>query len=204
MHAPSNSSAPETCRSSAGEPRQATPMSEQSEAARRFYAEELRFAARLRSPSLVAAFATVPRERFVGAGPWRIRSPKGIADYWTTEDADPRHLYRDVLVALDEAHGINNGQPSLWAFLSTRSTLPPARMFCISVVHRLLHRDHGRTHRADRKNHGRRDRSASPGGHGRRSPPGRRSGSPTRTATWPEPVDVVVAAPARPTRYYLA
>ena len=35
---------------------------------------------------------------------------------WIT-DADPRHLYRDVLVALDEARGINNGQPSLWAFL---------------------------------------------------------------------------------------
>ena len=38
------------------------------------------------------------------------------AKYWLT-DADPRHLYRDVLVALDEARGINNGQPSLWAFL---------------------------------------------------------------------------------------
>jgi protein-L-isoaspartate(D-aspartate) O-methyltransferase len=79
-------------------------MSEQLEAARRFYAEELRFAARLRSPALVAAFATVPRERFVGAGPWRIRSPKGIADYWTTEDADPRTIYHDVLVALESRH----------------------------------------------------------------------------------------------------
>jgi protein-L-isoaspartate(D-aspartate) O-methyltransferase len=92
-------------------------MSEQLEAARRFYAEELRLAARLRSPALVAAFATVPRERFVGAGPWRIRSPKGIADYWTTEGADPRTIYHDVLVALDASRGINNGQPSLWAFL---------------------------------------------------------------------------------------
>ena len=101
----------------AGERREATPMSEQLEAVRRFYAEELRFAAGLRSPALVAAFATVPRERFVGAGPWRIQSPMGIADYWTTDDADPRRLYQDVLVALDETRGINNGQPSLWAFL---------------------------------------------------------------------------------------
>jgi protein-L-isoaspartate(D-aspartate) O-methyltransferase len=92
-------------------------MSDQLEAARRFYAEELRFAARLRSPALVAAFATVPRERFVGAGPWRIRSPRGVADYLTTEDADPRTIYHDVLVALDASRGINNGQPSLWAFL---------------------------------------------------------------------------------------
>jgi protein-L-isoaspartate(D-aspartate) O-methyltransferase len=91
-------------------------MTEQLEAARRFYAEELRFTARLRSPAVVAAFASVPRERFAGPGPWRILSPTAHAKYWIT-DADPRHLYRDVLVALDEARGINNGQPSLWAFL---------------------------------------------------------------------------------------
>jgi protein-L-isoaspartate(D-aspartate) O-methyltransferase len=92
-------------------------MSEQLEAARRCYAEELRFTAGLRSPAVVAAFATVPRERFVGAGPWRVRSPMGLADYWTTENADPRTIYHDVLVALDASRGINNGQPSLWAFL---------------------------------------------------------------------------------------
>jgi protein-L-isoaspartate(D-aspartate) O-methyltransferase len=32
-----------------------------------------------------------------------------------TEDADPRRLYQNVLIALDESKGINNGQPSLWA-----------------------------------------------------------------------------------------
>jgi protein-L-isoaspartate(D-aspartate) O-methyltransferase len=41
----------------------------------------------------------------------------GLADYWTTENADPRTVYHDVLVALDASRGINNGQPSLWAFL---------------------------------------------------------------------------------------
>jgi protein-L-isoaspartate(D-aspartate) O-methyltransferase len=40
-----------------------------------------------------------------------------MREYWTTEDADPRHVYHDVLIALDEARGINNGQPSLWALL---------------------------------------------------------------------------------------
>jgi protein-L-isoaspartate(D-aspartate) O-methyltransferase len=84
---------------------------------RRWYAEELRFTARLRSQAVIAAFADVPRERFVGPGPWRIRSPMNIAEYWTTEDADPRAVYHDVLIALDEARGINNGQPSLWACL---------------------------------------------------------------------------------------
>jgi protein-L-isoaspartate(D-aspartate) O-methyltransferase len=92
-------------------------MTDQLEAARQSYAEELRFTAHLDSPAVVAAFAAVPRERFVGAGPWRVRSPMGPAEYWATEEADPRAVYHDVLIALDEPRGINNGQPSLWAFL---------------------------------------------------------------------------------------
>ncbi|HEY1261441.1 MAG TPA: methyltransferase domain-containing protein [Stellaceae bacterium] len=92
--------------------------------ARRWYAEELRFTAHVKSQPVIDAFAGVPRERFVGPGPWRIRSPAWrvenaaqAAGYWTTEDADPRHVYHDVLIALDEVRGINNGQPSLWARL---------------------------------------------------------------------------------------
>ena len=87
------------------------------DAARLSYAGELRFTAHIRAPAVVAAFATVPRERFVGAGPWRIRSPMDVAQYWTTADADPRAVYHDVLIALDETRQINNGQPSLWAYL---------------------------------------------------------------------------------------
>ena len=82
------------------------------EAVRRFFAEELRFQAQMGSDALVAAFATVPRERFVGPGPWRILGGKG---FWKTKDADPRHVYHNVLITLDEGKGINNGQPSLWA-----------------------------------------------------------------------------------------
>jgi protein-L-isoaspartate(D-aspartate) O-methyltransferase len=85
--------------------------------ARQFYAEELRFTANISSRAVIDAFATVPRECFVGPGPWRILSPMRSRDYWTTADADPRHVYHDVLIALDEARGINNGQPSLWAKL---------------------------------------------------------------------------------------
>lgn len=87
------------------------------EAARLSYVEELRFTAHIRSPAVRAAFAAVPRECFVGAGPWRIRSPMDNSDYWTTADADPRAVYHNVLIALDESRHINNGQPSLWAFL---------------------------------------------------------------------------------------
>jgi protein-L-isoaspartate(D-aspartate) O-methyltransferase len=87
---------------------------------RRFYAEELRFTTRMRSARLQAAFATVPRERFVGDGPWRVKSLWNMADYWTTEDADLQNVYHDILIALDEELGLNNGQPSLWAFLFDR------------------------------------------------------------------------------------
>jgi protein-L-isoaspartate(D-aspartate) O-methyltransferase len=77
------------------------------------FAEELRFVAHLSDQRVVDAFAAVPRERFVGPGPWRIFH---FADgYWTTPDSDPRHLYHNVLVALDESTGLNTGEPSLWA-----------------------------------------------------------------------------------------
>jgi len=83
------------------------------EQARRAFAEELRFVGHLSEQRVVEAFAAVPRERFVGPGPWRIFH---FADgYWTTPDADPRHLYHNVLVALDESTGLNTGEPLLWA-----------------------------------------------------------------------------------------
>jgi len=82
------------------------------ESARRFYAEELCRLNGISSPAIFAAFATVPRERFVGPGPWAIQS-SGTS--WFTSDADPAHVYRDALIVLDESKHLNNGQPSLWA-----------------------------------------------------------------------------------------
>lgn len=87
-------------------------MNTSVEAARQSYAEELQFLTQMSSSALFKAFATVPRERFVGPGPWRILGPR---QYWTTEDADPRRVYRNALITLDEAKCINNGQPGLWA-----------------------------------------------------------------------------------------
>jgi protein-L-isoaspartate(D-aspartate) O-methyltransferase len=94
-------------------------------AARQSYAEELRFTAPIRSAAVVKAFATVPRERFLGPGPWRILSPVSLSEYWTTENADPRHVYHDVLVAIDQTRRLNNGQPSLWAYLYDQLGLTP-------------------------------------------------------------------------------
>ncbi len=87
-------------------------MSDSIEAARRRYAEQLREMAHMRSAAVVEAFATVPRERFVGPGPWLVMADNNNR---VVDDGDPRHLYFNVLIALDESKGINNGQPSLWA-----------------------------------------------------------------------------------------
>jgi protein-L-isoaspartate(D-aspartate) O-methyltransferase len=113
---------------------------------RRFYAEEVRFAANLDSPALVEAYARVPREKYLGPPPWQIGSADlramsvsglGGMAYRKTDDPrdvakhgpdsvrkipvtyrstdDPRDLYHNVVVALDAAHDINNGQPSALA-----------------------------------------------------------------------------------------
>jgi len=81
--------------------------------ARRWFAEDLRVIGHLLDERVIDAFATVPRERFAGPGPWRILH---FADgYWTTPDADPRRLYHNVLIALDEERRLNIGEPLLWA-----------------------------------------------------------------------------------------
>jgi protein-L-isoaspartate(D-aspartate) O-methyltransferase len=85
-------------------------------AARQRYVEQIKKRGRISSPRLLQAFAKVPRERFAGEGPWRIRTPD-IRDYWPTEDANPIHLYDDVLVAIDESRKLHTGLPSLWANL---------------------------------------------------------------------------------------
>jgi protein-L-isoaspartate(D-aspartate) O-methyltransferase len=81
--------------------------------ARRWFAEELRVIGHLLNERVIDAFAAVPRERFAGPGPWRILH---FADgYWTTPDDDPRRLYHNVLIALDEERRLNIGEPLLWA-----------------------------------------------------------------------------------------
>jgi len=66
---------------------------------------------------LQAAFATVRREQFLGPGPWLIIPARDEeherAPVFTAED--PRALYEDVLVSIDRARGLNNGQPSALA-----------------------------------------------------------------------------------------
>ncbi len=93
--------------------------------ARRWYAEDLRATAPVRRPEVVAAFAAVPRERFLGPGPWRIHPRRWEAPPHTSASDDPREVYHDVLVSIDEGRDLNNGQPSLWAFLFDRLGVEP-------------------------------------------------------------------------------
>ncbi|MGB2624605.1 MAG: methyltransferase domain-containing protein [Candidatus Acidiferrum sp.] len=104
---------------------------------RAFYAQEVRFAATVATPGLVEAYARVPREKFLGPGPWQISSPGARAlsmaglreSAYVTVD-DPRDLYHNVVVALDSAKDINNGQPSaLASWIDALALQPGDRAF---------------------------------------------------------------------------
>ncbi|HLH91444.1 MAG TPA: rRNA adenine N-6-methyltransferase family protein [Xanthobacteraceae bacterium] len=85
-------------------------------AARRWYAEDLRLRAPIRRNfAIVEAFAAVPRERFLGAPPWRIIPDVLPRLPVAAPDASARWVYHDVLVAIDPERSLNNGMPSLWA-----------------------------------------------------------------------------------------
>lgn len=61
---------------------------------------------------LVGAFASVPREKFLGPGPWRMVTRTG---YLVSPTDDPTFVYQDFAIALIPEKHINNGQPSLHA-----------------------------------------------------------------------------------------
>ena len=101
---------------------------------RRFYAEEVQLAAGLEPGPLTEAFARVPRERFVGPGPWLI----GTADigsgssvrYITTQDDDPRRIYHNVVIAMDRSLDLTNGQPGTLArYIHALDLKPGASVF---------------------------------------------------------------------------
>jgi protein-L-isoaspartate(D-aspartate) O-methyltransferase len=104
---------------------------------RAFYAQEIRFAASVVTPGLVEAYARVAREKFLGPAPWQISSAEARAlsmaglhesSYVTVDD--PRDLYHNVVVALDRAKEINNGQPSaLASWIDALALQPGDRAF---------------------------------------------------------------------------
>jgi protein-L-isoaspartate(D-aspartate) O-methyltransferase len=89
--------------------------------ARARFAHQIQQKGHIKSVGLIEGLATVPRENFVGPGPWKIvRAAEMAKGYQLTPDDNPRHLYDNVLVALDERRRLNNGEPlSLLAFLDS-------------------------------------------------------------------------------------
>jgi protein-L-isoaspartate(D-aspartate) O-methyltransferase len=96
--------------------------------ARRAYAKHLAALAGPLDSRIEEAFATVPREAFLGPGPWTLIDDGGFV---ATPDADPIRIYRNVLVVLDAEKGINNGEPLLHAMWMARVAPQPGE----TVIH---------------------------------------------------------------------
>jgi protein-L-isoaspartate(D-aspartate) O-methyltransferase len=95
---------------------------------RAFYASLLAAQAGLSPGSRLAeAFAAIPRELFVGPGPWKVDTGNCYID---TPTDDPAFLYQDVAVALEQP-GFNNGRPMLHATCISALALQPGER----VVH---------------------------------------------------------------------
>ena len=75
-----------------------------------------------RNPKVFDAFASVPREKFLGPGPWVIGAE---FNKYVTPNRSPDWLYHNVLVSIDAGKSINNGSPSLWAYLFDQLDLKP-------------------------------------------------------------------------------
>jgi protein-L-isoaspartate(D-aspartate) O-methyltransferase len=79
---------------------------------RGFFATMMAVASGSADPRFERAFELVRREAFVGPGPWHIGVYQRTVE---TPSADPVFLYQNVVVRLDAAKGINNGEPFLHA-----------------------------------------------------------------------------------------
>ena len=102
---------------------------------RRFFAEEIEAVAKLQDAAVVDAFAAVPRERFLPAGPWSVLADgdaamgMGPAKTRLTPDADPARVYHNIAVAIDPDRQLFNGQPStLGSWIDALAIAPGARV----------------------------------------------------------------------------
>ena len=78
---------------------------------RRAFAKQIMAAADVTDERIEAAFAAVPRELFLGPGPWQIL--RWFRGYVSTPSDDPVYLYTDHVVAILPERNLNNGEPSL-------------------------------------------------------------------------------------------
>lgn len=83
--------------------------------ARARYAQEIRTSSAIQSEALVTALSRVPRERFVGKGPWFFPSKEswlaGGPRYQQRTGDDPCLVYQNSAIALDPRRDLTNGHP---------------------------------------------------------------------------------------------
>ena len=90
------------------------PEDRRLEGARQFYASLVAAGGGELRERLESAFAFVPREHFLGPGPWYAGTfNNSRLRYVQTPNSDPILVYQNLLFALDQALGINNGEPVL-------------------------------------------------------------------------------------------
>lgn len=93
-------------------------------ACRQFYAKMVAAGGNEMREDLERAFEIVPREYFLGPGPW-LASSSLSGMFVTTPTDDPMHVYQNVLFVFDRQKQINNGEPFLHGQLL--GALAPAR-----------------------------------------------------------------------------
>jgi len=90
---------------------------------RRAYARQMLGVAGIRNERLERVFATIRREDFLGADPWRIVVPYTAGSELPVND--PVYVYQDVVLALAPERGVNNGSPSLHARMLNDLAIEP-------------------------------------------------------------------------------
>ncbi|MEM6495102.1 MAG: SAM-dependent methyltransferase [Pseudomonadota bacterium] len=99
----------------------------ETEQHRHFFAKLMLAAGGGKFSPLESAVAAVPRERFLGKGPWQVFVN---GEYLTTPTDDPAFVYNNYLIALDAENGINNGEPFLHANWISAVTPNIAEIVC--------------------------------------------------------------------------
>jgi len=82
---------------------------------RQCFAEEVAAVANLKTPQLVEALASLPREKFLRPGPWLVRGEADFGGARTTADSEAQHVYHNYSIAIDAARQLFNGAPGIVA-----------------------------------------------------------------------------------------
>ncbi|HEX3916424.1 MAG TPA: methyltransferase domain-containing protein [Caulobacteraceae bacterium] len=95
--------------------------------ARRTYARHVTFTSGADDPRLEVALAEIPREAFLGPGPWQlpVLNRATLGAYRATPDAEPHWLYQDQVVGIIPEKELNNGMPSFLTFLISLGRAQP-------------------------------------------------------------------------------